>query len=112
MSDFHYFRCFRRFFIFHMFTENNKGRGVLVRIFLIPPVFYGIPLIPLFPIIGNLAHSKGLLGDVLGSVARGRSHRLSGDDAAGPSRKRRSEEHTSELQSLMRISIAVCCLKK
>src|SRR3546814_20384028 len=87
MSDFHYFRCFRRFFIFHMFTENNKGRGVLVRIFLIPPVFYGIPLIPLFPIIGNLAHSKGLLGDVLGSVARGRSHRLSGDDAAGPARK-------------------------
>src|SRR3546814_1910296 len=88
MSDFHYFRCFRRFFIFHMFTENNKGRGVLVRIFLIPPVFYGIPLIPLFPIIGNLAHSKGLLGDV------------------------RSEEHTSELQSLMRISYAVFCLKK
>src|SRR3546814_8349250 len=79
MSDFHYFRCFRRFFIFHMFTENNKGRGVLVRIFLIPPVFYGIPLIPLFPIIGNLA---------------------------------RSEEHTSELQSLMRISYAVFCLKE
>src|SRR3546814_9189013 len=25
---------------------------------------------------------------------------------------RRSEEHTSELQSLMRISYAVCCLKK
>src|SRR3546814_8906773 len=31
---------------------------------------------------------------------------LSGDDAA------RSEEHTSELQSLMRISYAVFCLKK
>src|SRR3546814_945270 len=27
-------------------------------------------------------------------------------------RQRRSEEHTSELQSLMRISYAVCCLKK
>src|SRR3546814_7329321 len=26
--------------------------------------------------------------------------------------QRRSEEHTSELQSLMRISNAVCCLKK
>src|SRR3546814_9048439 len=26
--------------------------------------------------------------------------------------KARSEEHTSELQSLMRISYAVCCLKK
>src|SRR3546814_9004072 len=31
---------------------------------------------------------------------------------AGRSRRRRSEEHTSELQSLMRISYAVFCLKK
>src|SRR3546814_1808494 len=30
----------------------------------------------------------------------------------GPARKIRSEEHTSELQSLMRISYAVFCLKK
>src|SRR3546814_9251821 len=29
-----------------------------------------------------------------------------------PSRSKRSEEHTSELQSLMRISYAVFCLKK
>src|SRR3546814_7664763 len=29
-----------------------------------------------------------------------------------PSTRRRSEEHTSELQSLMRISYAVFCLKK
>src|SRR3546814_1769002 len=38
-----------------------------------------------------------------------------GDDAAaGPVRvhDQRSEEHTSELQSLMRISYAVFCLKK
>src|SRR3546814_2492823 len=32
--------------------------------------------------------------------------------AAHPSRIPRSEEHTSELQSLMRISYAVFCLKK
>src|SRR3546814_4705279 len=31
---------------------------------------------------------------------------------AGGREKRRSEEHTSELQSLMRISYAVFCLKK
>src|SRR3546814_2463836 len=31
---------------------------------------------------------------------------------AGPCLERRSEEHTSELQSLMRISYAVFCLKK
>src|SRR3546814_6171625 len=36
------------------------------------------------------------------------------DDAAGSARRAqgRSEEHTSELQSLMRISYAVFCLKK
>src|SRR3546814_6693961 len=33
-------------------------------------------------------------------------------DAAGRARIARSEEHTSELQSLMRISYAVFCLKK
>src|SRR3546814_9866837 len=32
--------------------------------------------------------------------------------ATGSPEKRRSEEHTSELQSLMRISYAVFCLKK
>src|SRR3546814_13424849 len=33
-------------------------------------------------------------------------------DPFAPSRVRKSEEHTSELQSLMRISYAVFCLKK
>src|SRR3546814_2957860 len=33
-------------------------------------------------------------------------------DAAEPCARGRSEEHTSELQSLMRISYAVFCLKK
>src|SRR3546814_4271379 len=33
-------------------------------------------------------------------------------DVAGPVKAARSEEHTSELQSLMRISYAVFCLKK
>src|SRR3546814_6972548 len=34
------------------------------------------------------------------------------DDGVPPTAVRRSEEHTSELQSLMRISYAVFCLKK
>src|SRR3546814_3743771 len=34
------------------------------------------------------------------------------DGATGPDDASRSEEHTSELQSLMRISYAVFCLKK
>src|SRR3546814_6655795 len=34
------------------------------------------------------------------------------EDVGGQEREQRSEEHTSELQSLMRISYAVFCLKK
>src|SRR3546814_4112948 len=46
-----------------------------------------------------------------GTGATGPTHRCGPgpSGAAGPSR---SEEHTSELQSLMRISYAVFCLKK
>src|SRR3546814_5475920 len=42
-----------------------------------------------------------------------RDHR-EGEQQAGhdDQEQRRSEEHTSELQSLMRITYAVCCLKK
>src|SRR3546814_10303836 len=49
-------------------------------------------------------------------LCRGDGTRAAGRGAAGRgaarSRARRSEEHTSELQSLMRISYAVFCLKK
>src|SRR3546814_4421070 len=45
------------------------------------------------------------------SPAKGRITMLEGDDPRGI-RPKRSEEHTSELQSLMRISYAVFCLKK
>src|SRR3546814_4708866 len=44
--------------------------------------------------------------------ARCGSAKGSGGKPSGGSRCRRSEEHTSELQSLMRISYAVFCLKK
>src|SRR3546814_10515046 len=37
---------------------------------------------------------------------------LRAQEAARAGKRRRSEEHTSELQSLMRISYAVFCLKK
>src|SRR3546814_8597609 len=43
---------------------------------------------------------------IFGVAGKGDSIRSRGDSA------RRSEEHTSELQSLMRISYAVFCLKK
>src|SRR3546814_8627923 len=41
-----------------------------------------------------------------------RSDRGGGDRGLAAAGHRRSEEHTSELQSLMRISYAVFCLKK
>src|SRR3546814_6982070 len=46
--------------------------------------------------------------------AQGPAGRTTVQDRMQPSRQtiRRSEEHTSELQSLMRISYAVFCLKK
>src|SRR3546814_5150479 len=49
--------------------------------------------------------------DQIGNNAAGRVRIGNGlrDEARGP---KRSEEHTSELQSLMRISYAVFCLKK
>src|SRR3546814_9976741 len=43
---------------------------------------------------------------------RSSSGRGNGDQNNLPARSGRSEEHTSELQSLMRISYAVFCLKK
>src|SRR3546814_6607546 len=53
------------------------------------------------------------VGDRRGAGARSGGARREADPV-GPQRRgaRRSEEHTSELQSLMRISYAVFCLKK
>src|SRR3546814_3155864 len=54
-------------------------------------------------------------GDRQGPAARPARHQSRGRGSAGQKRggpDGRSEEHTSELQSLMRISYAVFCLKK
>src|SRR3546814_4100235 len=60
---------------------------------------------------GRVAHRGGLLrlvgNDSLGGEEQGRDGGRVLQGRAG-----RSEEHTSELQSLMRISYAVFCLKK
>src|SRR3546814_6233496 len=50
--------------------------------------------------------------DVTRPLRRAASTRLESEQAAMRSRQTRSEEHTSELQSLMRNSYAVFCLKK
>src|SRR3546814_6111076 len=45
-------------------------------------------------------------------IGIGQSHRSWNRFGCGSAYQRRSEEHTSELQSLMRISYAVFCLKQ
>src|SRR3546814_7603445 len=47
-----------------------------------------------------------------GNAANGADQGGGGSPALHGAQRRRSEEHTSELQSLMRISYAVFCLKK
>src|SRR3546814_2672064 len=53
--------------------------------------------------VGKASHDRRVKFKRLATRRRARSH---------VDRFRRSEEHTSELQSLMRISYAVFCLKK
>src|SRR3546814_1836552 len=74
-------------------------------------------------------HSASHIAEQLGGVTRnaviGKAHRLGLSSRPSPIKRgtpsvstagericHRSEEHTSELQSLMRISYAVFCLKK
>src|SRR3546814_3165821 len=46
-------------------------------------------------------------------IGRSRARQVCADAGVVPTTQiKRSEEHTSELQSLMRTSYAVCCLKK
>src|SRR3546814_4994116 len=64
------------------------------------------------------ARRRGRLCRARGGIGRGQAGgalRAGGGAQRAPSRREgggRSEEHTSELQSLMRISYAVFCLKK
>src|SRR3546814_6913512 len=71
---------------------------------------------PLVPRSHRHPHPR-LRGRQPGGVVRGQLRGLRGGPPPPPRRRRRpaaprSEEHTSELQSLMRISYAVFCLKK
>src|SRR3546814_3111580 len=71
------------------------------------PYLLPVARLPRAPALVRLGHAAAcLVGGVAGAVAAPlrRLDRLGAPD--------RSEEHTSELQSLMRISYAVFCLKK
>src|SRR3546814_7253164 len=69
----------------------------------------------LFPYTTLFRSERG--GDARGVIIGGFEQarilaRVDADDEHRVGAERRSEEHTSELQSLMRISYAVFCLKK
>src|SRR3546814_6388709 len=72
----------------------NIGQAILL-------LFVGLALLPLLATIVRVPRS--ILGPSVLVVATFGCFGITGD---------RSEEHTSELQSLMRISYAVLCLKK
>src|SRR3546814_5778769 len=61
-------------------------------------------------LVVSKAIRRSIIARVAGLMAVGSAFRVA-DTSRGYSRLR-SEEHTSELQSLMRISYAVFCLKK
>src|SRR3546814_3800364 len=70
-------------------------------------------LFPYTTLFRSLSHGVSPLR-LFEQAAQYAAHQLARDSArpaAGPA-EHRSEEHTSELQSLMRISYAVFCLKK
>src|SRR3546814_8602976 len=94
-----------------MFT----GRMLPVRVlFLMRVSFLIMPFQGIFPkVIGQIAyHRVNMVRFILSVVILDQQHRPVNAVIMSFPYARRSEEHTSELQSLMRISYAVFCLKK
>src|SRR3546814_3960426 len=75
-----------------------------------PSEVLGVPVVELWSDCVRLVHATNGEVDQAGDVRCGERNRCAADLTEAP--LRRSEEHTSELQSLMRISYAVFCLKK
>src|SRR3546814_2326554 len=111
---------------------DDEDRRILAQFFGVDEQVLGGPVLPVrdglveVPILnvdasagfGAIAESEtahtrfGFDERWMGKLTRAKSPSLSIIHVHGESMEPRSEEHTSELQSLMRISYAVFCLKK
>src|SRR3546814_954579 len=93
------------------------ARTLMVRVRLLHAAFSSGPTPPAMTAPRPLSRPPQLLQISIvgapGEPGARRAGKPAGTTVGGiPFRSRRSEEHTSELQSLMRISYAVFCLKK
>src|SRR3546814_6299395 len=85
----------------------DDDRAVMADLLLEP----GMAVIPVGAVLDDREFvGEGRLRQDAGEADAGHAVHVKGKDEAVP--VDRSEEHTSELQSLMRISYAVFCLKK
>src|SRR3546814_3039136 len=90
---------------------GSRSRGVPSRRAAGPAARRPVPLPGGRPLGEAQGHGRAGLG-LRRRVRRGRRGRAGAGRSACAAAGTRSEEHTSELQSLMRISYAVFCLKK
>src|SRR3546814_3918783 len=96
----------------------EDGRGVdFLQVSPTPPVLFRFPLLPTAPDLPCRVFLERRLSRETGAVIMTAGISVQFDFSerhhrAIVRRRTRSEEHTSELQSLMRISYAVFCLKK
>src|SRR3546814_10350658 len=94
-------------------TQAMKVMGIdLFDALVVPRVLALLVIMPLLAIVAMLAGLAGGLVVSWGILDVSPTYFAERLSAAVDIRHFRSEEHTSELQSLMRISYAVFCLKK
>src|SRR3546814_4394317 len=90
-------------------TESTAGVTSSLALDVIGAIWIDFSMpISIGPIIESPPSSRSSLAEMLADWRPSASAARASVNA----RRRRSEEHTSELQSLMRISYAVFCLKK
>src|SRR3546814_10109577 len=90
----------------------RKAREIVAHVE--PAQAFGVMGVGLRTIVLGMLEGQGVEVDLLGPAVGLVGHRAAAapaEETPDPGRGR-SEEHTSELQSLMRISYAVFCLKK